>query len=85
MNRQTLEKLIGEDDQGLLRDQFTDGRDKFRVLIASQDLLRNVMCQESGKAFTILRELDKQFSKAINAFGEIHHLGSVSNTNNEGA
>ena len=53
---------------------------QFRTLIKAQDLLRSVYCEQTGKASNVLRDLDKQMSKAINSFAESKGIISVSGT-----
>lgn len=73
MEQEFLEKIIQNDEFELLRCKYTTNLERFRNLISSQDLLRRVMCTESGETYIELKRLDKCFSKAINNFAVKHN------------
>jgi hypothetical protein len=60
--------------------KYNENLIKFRKLIESQDLLREVYCTQNGISENILRALDVLFSVAINEFGKEHDLGFISGT-----
>jgi hypothetical protein len=61
-------------------EKYNENLIKYRKLIKSQDLLRDVYCTENGVSTNILRALDVLFSVTINEFGKEHNLGFVSGT-----
>jgi hypothetical protein len=83
MKQELLENIISDDDIGLLRCKYTTNLKRFRSLISSQDLIRRVMCTESGNTYNELKKLDKSLSKAINNFSIKYSIGSVTNQNFE--
>jgi len=60
--------------------KYNENLIKYRKLIESQDLLREVYCTQNGISENILRALDVLFSVAINEFGKEHDLGFISGT-----
>lgn len=63
-----LMDMIINDDLGLLRDELVSDKERVLSLLKAQDLIRDVLCTESGQYYLELRKIDKQLSKAINLY-----------------